>query len=104
MAERAYAQHHGHAFGLANLKEAAQVALSAPVEYALLLLDMVPKHIVGDDCHAAILHLPHLALPLVGGYSGVMHLAHHGHHALAAYDKAARIPLYFGHLRHKAVC
>ena len=69
MAERTDAEHYGQLLFTAYLEESPQVALSVPAEDALLLLDVVPED-------AALLHLVNLLLPLVGGDSRVVDLAH----------------------------
>ena len=92
VAPGAHAQDDGHSLVAAHLEEAAQVALSAPVEAVLLLLDVVPEDVGGDECDAALAHLAHLTRPFGGGQAAVVYLAHHGAKALAVDDEAMAVP------------
>ena len=92
MAEGANAQHHRHVGIAAHLQETAKRALPIPTEDALLLLDMVPKHIGGDDGHAASLHLRHHIRPLIGRNARIVHFAHHRAHTATVNHQTVTIP------------
>ena len=100
VAEGPYTQYHGHMGIAAHLKEATQVALSVPTEHALGLFDMIPEDVAGKERHPTLAHLLHLALPLLGRDTRIVHLAHHGYHAAAIDDETVTVPLHGGHLGH----
>ena len=101
MTERPHAQHHRQTLSLADLQELTQIALSAPIELVLYLLDVVPKHVAGDDGDTALFHLPDLIPPLVGRDARIVYLAHRRNHAPSIHHQALPIPR---HLRIRLLC
>ena len=92
MTERPEAEHHGHALVAAYLEEAAQVALSVPPVDALLLLDVVPEDVGGDDRHTSLAHLAHLGRPFGGRHTAVVYLAHDRTDAVAVDEQTMTVP------------
>ena len=97
MTERSHAQHYGHIFLLAYLKESAQAPLTIPAEDALTLFDMIPEHVGSHNGHPTLLHFPHLTLPLVDRQTGIVDFAHDGTDASAVYHQPILVPF---HLRN----
>ena len=90
--ERTQAKHHRHLFLFAYLQESAQVTLTVPTEDTLLLFDMVPEDIGGNDGHPTLLHLPDLCLPLVLRQSRIVYLTHHGAYPAPVDDQTILVP------------
>ena len=96
MAERSDTQHYWQLLLLTNLQKLSQITLTAPVEDAFRLLDMVPEHIAGYDCHATLLHLTNLASPFFLRDARIVHLAHHGTDTPSVNHQAILVPCHFG--------
>ena len=75
----------------------AQRALSVPAEDTLLLFNVVPEDVGGNDGHPTLFHLVHLALPLVDRDTRIVNLAHDGTDAVTIDDETVAIPR---HLRN----
>ena len=78
MAERPYAQNHGHAFLAAHVEETAQVAVAVPVPPSLLWFVVNPETVGGNDGDAASLHFLYFPSPFPFGHPGIVYLSHHG--------------------------
>ena len=95
MAEGAETEHDRNVLLLTDFEEASEVALAVPAEDALLLLDMVPEDIGGDDGDASFFHLPHFRLPFVSRDTRIVYLAHDGDNSFTSNDEAFAVPTDF---------
>ena len=76
--ERTNANNDRHVMLLAQLQEAAQVALPVPAELSFHFFVQTPEHIRRQHGHAARLHLQNLFFPLFSRITRIVELAHHG--------------------------